>query len=196
MEVARDGCFNFGHWLFSFTYIASALEMPFIFKKEPVPEKTELSKTIVFWVVTGLNFACVIAYAAIVYSDNKYTLTTGYNLSPERTAIYLGLKYSVGFMQLVSGIVLVVSILMIRRFLVSHGLAEEVNDKSMFLHGLSFSLYIISIIAFDYYYDVYIYYDRPDHERDALIAWIVTTYMSFLAQFFLAVILYQLGQTK
>lgn len=97
-------------------------------------------------------------------------------------------------MQLISGIVLVVSIINIRRFLVAHGLAEEVNDKAMFLHGLSFSLYIVSIVVFDYYYYVFIYYARPDHERDALIAWIITTYMSFLAQIFLAVILYQFGK--
>jgi hypothetical protein len=98
-------------------------------------------------------------------------------------------------MQLVSGVVLVVSIFMIRQFLVAHGLADEVNDKAMFLHGLSFSLYIVSVVAYDYYYYVYIYFSREDAQRDALIAWIITTYMSFLAQIFLAIILYQLGQT-
>lgn len=155
--------------------------MPYIFKKQTVPEKTDKCKTAFFWLVTALNFASVIGYAAIVYADNNYMIKTGSELSPTRTALYLGLKYSVGFMQLVSGVVLVVSIVVIRRFLVAHGLAEEVNDKSMFLHGLSFSLYIISIIVFDYYYYVYIYYLALDHERDALIAWIITTYMSFLA---------------
>ncbi len=44
-EVTRDGSFNYGHWLFSFTYIASAIEMPYIFKKETVSEKTESAKT-------------------------------------------------------------------------------------------------------------------------------------------------------
>lgn len=195
-EVTRDGSFNYGHWLFSFTYIASAIEMPYIFKKETVSEKTEKCKNTIFWVVTALNFLSVIGYAIIVYADNNYTLKTGENLSPARQQLYLGMKFSVGGMQLVSGVVLVVSIFMIRQFLVAHGLADEVNDKAMFLHGLSFSLYIASVVAYDYYYYVYIYFSREDAQRDALIAWIITTYMSFLAQIFLAIILYQLGQTK
>lgn len=76
-EVARDGCFNYAHWLFSFTYISSAIEMPLIFKKETVPEKTEKCKAAFFWVLTALNFGSVIGYASIVFADNNYTLRTG-----------------------------------------------------------------------------------------------------------------------
>lgn len=69
---------------------------------------------------------------------------------------YIALKYSVGFLQFVSGIVLVAAIIMIRRFLVKNGLGDDVNDWSMFLHGISFSIYLLSILFFYYYYYVYL----------------------------------------
>lgn len=80
---------------------------------------------------------------------------------------------------------MVVAIVMIRRCLVENGLGDAVNDVAMFLHGLSFTLYLLSILFFYYYYYVFLINIVPsstkDKTRRALIAWIVTTYSNFLA---------------
>lgn len=96
--------------------------------------------------------------------------------------LYIGFKYSVGFMQLVSAIMLIVALILIRRFLVANGLGDDINDKSMFLHGLSFIMYTFSIIVYYGFYYTYIWHSSsPKAIRSALIAWIVTTYTNFAA---------------
>lgn len=94
-------------------------------------------------------------------------------------------------MQLVSAIMLIVALFLIRRFLVANGLGDDLNDNSMFLHGLSFSLYTISILIYYGFYWTYTWNSRePKAIRSALIAWIVTTFTNFMAQICLSVILY------
>jgi ribonucleotide reductase beta subunit family protein with ferritin-like domain len=93
-------------------------------------------------------------------------------------------------MQLVSAIMLIVALFLIRRFLVANGLGDDLNDKSMFLHGLSFSLYIISILFYYGFYWTFTWKHTNKATRSALIAWIVTTFTNFTAQICLSVILY------
>lgn len=192
----RDACFNYGHWLFSWTYICTSLQMPYLFAQQELTESFKRNKLIAFWVGVAVNIFVIFMYCFAIYRDNVDAHNGG-TMSKAQEAWFLTWKYSVGFCQLVSGIVLLVAICIIRNFLIKNGLGDEVNHTSMILHAVSFSLYLLSIFFFYYYYYVFLEAQETDtvtqSTRSALIAWIITTYMNFLAQLFLIVILYQLG---
>jgi hypothetical protein len=84
-------------------------------------------------------------------------------------------------MQLVSGIYLLIAVNKIRSFLVNRGMGNQVNYKAMYLHGISFSLYNLSIIVLYAVYAIFNFYSGYKVTRFCLIAWITTCYSSFVA---------------
>ena len=69
----------------------------------------------------------------------------------------------------------------------------------MTVHGLSFTLFIISIVIFDTFF---FFYRKTDTEhkhqttRNSLIAWIMTVYTNFIAQLFLIMIFLKFRKSK
>jgi preprotein translocase subunit YajC len=69
----------------------------------------------------------------------------------------------------------------------------------MTIHGLSFILFIISIVILDVFYFFYITSDdENEHQtiRNSLIAWILTVYTNFIAQLFLIMIFLKFRSNK
>lgn len=81
---------------------------------------------------------------------------------------------------------------MIRRFLIKNGMESQVHHRKLFAHGFTFVMYCASLIVFYYYLAIYMTYTDPQHSRDALIAWIVTTYTNFAVQIAMIVFFLQL----
>jgi hypothetical protein len=133
-----------------------------MFVQKEVPLETEIRKARLFWVVLGINVIFILGYDVTVFVDNEIAFKTGADISLAGLIEYIALKYSVGVLQFVSGVFLIVAIIMIRRFLVANGLGEAVNDASMFLHGISYTLYLMSILFFYYYYYVFLISIQPD----------------------------------
>jgi hypothetical protein len=121
-SLSRDGCFNFAYWLFAFTYLNSAISMPYIFKEIDIPEETERKKSLLFWGMAAINEIFIFIYCLIVFIDQIKLYKSEQNLSHSELYKYIALKYSVGFWQLVSAVFLIVAIVMIRKFLVTNGL--------------------------------------------------------------------------
>jgi hypothetical protein len=71
--MLRDGCFNFAYWLFAFTYLNSAISMPYLFKQIEIPEKTERNKSLLFWGMAAFNELFIFVYCLVIYIDNTKT---------------------------------------------------------------------------------------------------------------------------
>lgn len=71
--MLRDGCFNFAYWLFAFTYLNSAISMPYLFKQIEIPEKTERNKCLLFWGMAAFNELFIFVYCLVIYIDNTKT---------------------------------------------------------------------------------------------------------------------------
>jgi hypothetical protein len=177
----RDGCFSSAMWIFSYEYFISAINIPYIFSQTPVPKSSETRNKVLFWTVLA---ACILSpclYASLLAYGN---ITSFYNPDqppePWFTPTYLTVKYTIGLEQLVSGVFTIIAILLIRKFLNSNGMAGQVNHHKLFAHVFTFVMYCTSLIVFYYYLAVYMMAVDPQHSKDALIAWIVTTYMNFI----------------
>ena len=96
-SLSRDGCFNFAYWLFAFTYLNSAISMPYIFKQIDIPDETERKKSLLFWGMAAINEIFIFVYCLVVLMDNIKLSKAGQNLSHSELYKYIALKYSVGF---------------------------------------------------------------------------------------------------
>ena len=81
-----------------------------------------------------VNIAMPAMYAGIVYYGNYKVVSTDRVVGPinqggEWFWPYMFSRFSVGALQLVSGIFLLISVNIIRRFLVSSGMRDHVNYK-------------------------------------------------------------------
>lgn len=119
--MLRDGCFNFAYWLFAFTYLNSAISMPYLFKQIEIPEKTERNKSLLFWGMAAFNELFIFVYCLVIYIDNTKNYSNGGSLSPRQLYEYIALKYSVGILQLISAVFLIAALVIIRKFLLANG---------------------------------------------------------------------------
>jgi small-conductance mechanosensitive channel len=92
---------------------------------------------------------------------------------------YLCTKYTIGFEQLLSGILLILAVVLIRKFLIEHGMESQVNYKKLGYQVLLYLFYCISIVIFYYYLAVQMTTADCSTDRNALRWWIVTTFMNF-----------------
>lgn len=126
-------------------------------------------------------------------------MTTGHSPIDDGGALfwfYILSRYSVGLLQLISGIFLLAAVFLIRSFLIEQGLKDQVNHKAMMIHSVSFSLYNLAIAV---YYVVYFFFEANQNASTwqyALIAWISTTYTNFAAQLCLIWIFLQFRNKK
>jgi threonine/homoserine/homoserine lactone efflux protein len=99
-------------------------------------------------------------------------------------------------MQLLSGIYLLVAVNKIRSFLVARGMGNQVNYRAMYLHGISFTLYNLTIIVFYTFYFLYHFDENSKTTRTVLLLWIGTTFTSFAAQICLVAIFMQFREKR
>lgn len=151
----------------------------------------------------ALNVLAPLIYATLTLTNNLKWCNRGIETGLPGSIggrSYIASRYSIGFLQLVSGIVLIIAIIIIRRFLLKDRRLERViNYQSMTIHGLSFTLFIISVVIFYYFYFLYNETDdkhRKQTTRNTLIAWIVTVYTNFIAQLFLIMIFLKFRKNK
>ena len=111
--LARDGCFNIAVWSFAFEYYQSAVAMPFIFKQEEMPEQRRVSLELLNKIFYHLNIWMVLIYYIVLFYMNWESVTIDKN--PAQTSVfwlffYSFTHYSVGMLQLISGMFLLVAV--------------------------------------------------------------------------------------
>ena len=184
----REGCFNIAHWSFAHEYYCSAAAMPYIFARQEMPESHQKNLALFNKIILAINIFFVLSYDILQFTINfMLTEHTDLDMTTKSALFYawLSTHYGVGLMQLVSGIYLLVAVNKIRTFLVNQGMSKQVNYKAMTVHAVSFSLYNISIIVFYIFYYQYLTEsneNKKSRRREVLIAWIVSSYMTFAAQ--------------
>jgi hypothetical protein len=132
MSLVRDGCFNIGHWMFAYQYYNSAISMQYIFKQVPMPARRFRNLVMLNRTLFVANIAVPVIYSAILCYGNYTVVHTQPPISPIGKGgawfwPYMISRYSVGTLQLVSGVFLLVAVFMIRRFLVLQGFRNQVN---------------------------------------------------------------------
>jgi hypothetical protein len=207
VSLLRDVCFNIGHWMFAFEYYVSAISMQYIFEQTSMPKDKKQRLNFLNKCMFAANCLTPLAYNFILWYTNFVSTRDTINdpcstFNPLNDELrwmipYFITRYSVGILQLVSGIFLLISVYIIRRFLLEHGLGSQTNHKNMIIHSLSFTLYNLAIIIYYIFFTIYEttpeYYDNygvktcnnPRWQKtwaNSLIAWIVTTYTNFFAQ--------------
>jgi hypothetical protein len=109
------------------------------------------------------------------------------------TVSALGAKYGNALVQLISGTLLIVAVLLIRGFLIKSG-TDQVNVRMLVLHSLSFGIYMLSIIAYYTFYTIYLFH--IESEEIAYLFFVAVSFnivSSFLAQLLLCYILNRFG---
>jgi hypothetical protein len=132
--------------------------MPFIFTRTKVPKEKTKRLQLINSIAQCMNLFMTLAYNFTLFYNNWTVIKTGVLLtqtSDLMTFIYTVTHYSVGGLQLVSGVVLLVAVYKIIRFLFKQGLQKEMNYKSMIVNSVSFSLYNISVIVLYVAYLIY-----------------------------------------
>ena len=205
-SLMRDVCFNIGHWMFAFEYYVSAISMQYIFEQTAMPKDKKQRLNILNKCMFAANCLMPLAYNFILWYTNfvstrlfiKDPCSTYNPLNDYSWMIpYFITRYSVGGLQLVSGIYLLISVYIIRRFLLEHGLGSQTNHKNMIIHSLSFTLYNLAIIIYYIFFTIFettTEYLENDGVKicnnprwsetwaNSLIAWNATTYTNFFAQ--------------
>ena len=134
MTFIRDGCFNIGHWIFSYQYYSTAISMQYVFKQVQMPQNSQKNMALLNRLLLTANIAMPAMYAGILYYGNYKVVSTDRVVGPinqggEWFWPYMFSRFSVGALQLVSGIFLLISVNIIRRFLVGSGMRDHVNYK-------------------------------------------------------------------
>lgn len=182
----RDGCFNVGTWMFAYEYYNSAISMQYIFAQTEMPDERKQRLTLMNKILFAANVAVPVIYYFTLCDTNIIGTRSGEDpifYGGTWFWVYTVSHYSVGGLQLLSGMFLLASVYIIRSFLVSQGLSDQVNYKAMIIHSVAFSAYNLAIIV--YYMELYVY-DSGGQTTEAihngLLAWSFVTYTNFLSQ--------------
>lgn len=192
--------------MFSYEYYMSAAMMPYIYKQEKMPADKLKRRELTNQIVLALNIVFSLTYPIINYYDNLRTFNGQPNPIKESNFwgdMFLLNRYSVGLLQLVSGVLLLYAVVMIRSFIVEKGMAGQINFTQMTIHAGSFLLYNFSIVFF---YGSYLFYferkktateeEIPQLTRTLFISWIVVCYTNFVAQICLVWIFLQFRERQ
>lgn len=68
--LARDLCFNWGHWWFAYEYYVSAISMEYVFMQKEIPKKRKFKLEIMNKIFLFLNFGVVILYYVLLCYGN------------------------------------------------------------------------------------------------------------------------------
>lgn len=160
--------------------------------------KTTMARyNMLYWSVMVANIFSPTLYAAELGYGNLYSYSHGGVMpGPWFNPVYLTTKYTIGLEQLVSGIFVIIAVVLIRKFLLGHGMESQVNYHKLGAQALLFVFYSISIVIFYYYLALYMSTEDEQTVRRALLAWIVTTYMNFFVQLAMIVIFMQLKSKR
>lgn len=149
----RDLGFNVSHWMFAYEYYMSAAWMPFIYNRQDMPEDMQRRREVFYKVFLWANVA-VPLLNEVMFAITDFLSIKGLPdpFNPKeykfRFIVFTVFRDLVYLLQLCSGILLLVAVSKIRKFMHFSGFSAQVNVKSMRIHVLSFSLYSLAIFVF------------------------------------------------
>jgi len=76
MTLIRDGCFNVGHWIFSFQYYNTSISMQYVLKQEQMPQNSQKNMELLYMLLLVANIAIPAIYAGILYYGNYKVVST------------------------------------------------------------------------------------------------------------------------
>jgi len=106
--------------------------------------------------------------------------------------------FSVGLMQLISGVFFASAVLRIRRHLISQGGALTINVTMLLINSAAFSLYILSTMVFYVFYTIF-YFDEnqsSQNQSNGIVSWIVSSICGLISQLCLCAICWHISSKR
>ncbi len=141
----QDLGFNVSHHILAMKYREIAITGPFAVYQVQVPQSSVRRHQQLYWTLLALNILVsilepffTIPQALKSRKDNSTTLLNFLAcLLPDLT----------GVLQLISGFLLIISLIKIRNFLSDKSKEVSMNTKTMLIHAVSFLLYILALTS-------------------------------------------------
>jgi hypothetical protein len=152
--------FNLATLYFGFHYYKCSSEIKFLAKNRTdlrMLEQKKRNNDLIYYTLFFLNFISCIAFGLIYFNEALQKEIFG-NPSPN-TKLEIGARLMVGLLQAISFIFLTIGTVRIRNHLVNGTMRNSINEKMIWLHGLSFFFYIMASIGF--YIALFNYYLAP-----------------------------------
>lgn len=110
--MIRDATFNVAHWEFAYKYFKISYEVPLVLRGEQPNSRSVFFFNCIYYSLWVFNVlvAVLSGFNFIVYNNAEFR---GQNISQETIIFSEAFHFSVGFAQLISGFVLVYSLIVI-----------------------------------------------------------------------------------
>lgn len=166
--------FSVAHWILAAKYRMNAAEMPLIVQGKQVPEEQRESRRRNFRLVLALNILATFAellfdiplnialFSTTTESPSAFVLY-GAIITPTVMTVFL----------VVSGVVLIRSILKIRNFYRDSGTESQLNTRALLFHAVAFGLYMIGVVLYAIAWDISTRF--PTNEKLVAIMMVVYT---------------------
>jgi hypothetical protein len=150
---------------------------------------------VIFWLILSLNVMLPL-YRALVAIEYRLKLLNGESI---QDWVYISSNISiagVGLLQVLSGTILIISVVKIHRFFVKKQAADFINTRMLLRHAASFGIYTLSMALYYAASCIHIW-DPHDDEMYEIVATvgIGMEIGSLISQILLVVIFRDLGKT-
>jgi hypothetical protein len=166
--------FAVAHWIFAARYRTIAKEMPIIVQggsiksEDKAKDEKQFNKLLILNIIgPSLELAVNIPLNIVVFTQFQTPstlLTIGAIVFPTFSAT----------LQIISGVVLVRSVLKIKQFYRDKDIEDRLNMPTLLLHSSAFLLYLVSIILYVVIWDFFVVYP-DDSQIEDIVIFIFTT---------------------
>jgi hypothetical protein len=147
-----------------------------------------------YWVLLVLNGLSGFGVGVILVIFRTYTLIDGHAPLPWMSWFYNAAQQLVGGLQIYSGIILIRSVLSIRRFFIERGAADFINSSMLLRHASCFIIYIVTTTSFFVAFGIYTFKPTTQIYEIAAAVGIFFQLGSCVSQILLCNIFWNLGK--
>jgi hypothetical protein len=190
----ESGFFCISHYLLAVKYQTMSQTVMLVIDGQARKKETTWDK-VIFWLILSLNVMLPL-YRALVAIEYRLKLLNGESI---QDWVYISSNISiagVGLLQVLSGTILIISVVKIHRFFVKKQAADFINTRMLLRHAASFGIYTLSMALYYAASCIHIW-DPHDDEMYEIVATvgIGMEIGSLISQILLVVIFRDLGKT-
>jgi len=132
-----------------------ANEMPILVTGGEIDQSEQESRNKEYRILLVLNIVASVLYMIIGIPSNIITFTEQEKLPLLLTVVGVIVPTFATVLQVISGVVLVHSVVKIRRFYLDKNIEQQLNTQKLLIHGSAFSFYLVAIVFYCVSWDLY-----------------------------------------
>jgi hypothetical protein len=157
------GCFSIAHYLLAVEYRRMATNVPLLLEGKPEKPVTSCER-FTYWTLLILNVLAGFFTGLLLYIFRMQTLIYGMTKPDAWVSNFFNIaQESVCALEIYSGVVLVNSVLRIRRFFVERNAESYINTAMLIRHATCFILYIVTVTSFYLCFGYYTIYPTKEN---------------------------------